>query len=255
MKITKIGNRTLWRALCAVFILVLILGVAGDIVTKGWSGYINAVLGVSNTKVVTDENAEPVDSDYYKSDYDKPEDLKSASVAAAKEIQAEGTVLLTNKNNALPLAKNSKVTYLSYGMVDPIICRGTKVVDLIDANNGKLDANMTAYNFYKAKFESGYKATTSKGVTSLTRKTGGGFGAGAKPATASLPEIPANEFSSEMTQSFDTYNDAAIFVYTRNASEGSDLVLVDETVKNGRYLALSDEEKLRQGRVFAFHNQ
>ena len=83
MKITKIGNRTLWRALCAVFILVLILGVAGDIVTKGWSGYINAVLGVSNTKVVTDENAEPVDSDYYKSDYDKPEDLKSAAVAAA----------------------------------------------------------------------------------------------------------------------------------------------------------------------------
>ena len=109
MKITKIGNRTLWRALCAVFILVLILGVAGDIVTKGWSGYINAVLGVSNTKVVTDENAEPVDSDYYKSDYDKPEDLKSAAVAAAKEIQAEGTVLLTNKNNAFRLPKTPRL--------------------------------------------------------------------------------------------------------------------------------------------------
>ncbi len=124
-------------------------------------------------------------------------------------------------------------------MVDPIIRRGTKVVDLISANEGKLDANMTAYNFYKSKLDSDFMASKGK----LTRKTGGGFGAGAKPATASLPEVPASDFSSEMTQSFNTHSDAAIFVYTRNASEGSDLVLVDETVKNGSYLALSDEER------------
>ena len=46
MKITKIGNLALWRTLCAVFALLLILGVAGDTVTKEWSGYINPMLGV-----------------------------------------------------------------------------------------------------------------------------------------------------------------------------------------------------------------
>lgn len=51
-------------------------------------------------------------------------------------------------------------------------------------------------------------------------------------------EISADDFTQEVKNSFDSYNDVAIFVMTRIGGEGSDL-----NVSNS-YLSLSDEEKV-----------
>ena len=99
MKITKIGNQTLWRALCAVFALLLILGIAGNAVTREWSGYINAMLGVSGTKIVTDENSNE-DPIHYKSEYTSHTDVLKNAQNVSKQIQAEGTTLMTNKGES-----------------------------------------------------------------------------------------------------------------------------------------------------------
>ncbi len=248
MKITKIGNLALWRTLCAVFALLLILGVAGDTVTKEWSGYINPMLGVSGTRIVNDESGANVDSIYYKSEFDSYTKVRDNAIAVSKQTQAEGTVLMTNKN-ALPLHKGAKVTFLSYSTVDVALGGtgsgaaskvGDRKYDLIKAcANGKLDVNMTAYSFYKTKLGENYLAKNG----ALIRKTGGGFGGGT--AKYEVPEINASDFTDDVKNSFGDYKDAAIFVLSRIGGEGADLITTSATTSDPskKYLALSDDEK------------
>jgi hypothetical protein len=161
---------------------LLILSVAGTTVTNEWSGYINKYLGLSSTKIVEGDGSE--DPIHFKSDFTNYQDVMKNARSVAKQVQAEGTVLMTNKNNALPLNKGSKVTFFSYSSADVaygstgsggVAASDERKIDLVDActNDSKLDMNMTMYNFYKGKLAEGYKA--SKGA--LTRKSGGGSGA------------------------------------------------------------------------------
>ena len=158
----------------------------------------------------------------------------------AKQVQAEGTVLMKNDNNALPLAKGAKVTFLSYSTAEilygssgsgGITPEGGRLQDLITAckNDNKLDMNMTAYNFYKDKYDAKVGFTESKGWGGTTMKF-----RNLKKST----EIAASEFTAEMTNSFNEYNDAAIFVLSRTGGEGSDL-----SAGTDKYLAITDEEK------------
>ena len=57
MKLAKVGKPALWRSLAAASGIVLALSVGGTVVTNEWSGYINKYLGISNTKIVTDESS------------------------------------------------------------------------------------------------------------------------------------------------------------------------------------------------------
>lgn len=182
MKITKIGNLLLWRVLTAVFLFLLVVGIAGSVVTTEWSGYINKYLNISNTKIV-ETGETTVDPYYYKSEYDTHTEVMQAARNVAYRAQAEGTVLMTNKNNALPLAKNSKVTFFSYSTAD-IAYGGTgsggvtasedRETDLLKActNDGKLQLNTELYNYYLGQIEAGNQASNG----ALTRKTSAGWG-------------------------------------------------------------------------------
>lgn len=239
MKLAKVGKPALWRSLAAASGIVLALSVGGTVVTNEWSGYINKYLGISNTKIVTDESSSTEDPIHFKSEYDSYTDVMNYARATAKQVQAEGTVLLTNKNNALPLSKGANVTFLSYATADialgssgsgGITPTAERLQDLVKActNDGKLNINKTVYDFYKAKYDAkvGFVEQQGWGGTSLV------FRSINKPT-----ELAASEFTTAVTDSFADYADAGIFVLSRIGGEGSDL-----SVKN-RYLALSDEEK------------
>lgn len=73
----------------------------------------------------------------------------------------------------------------------------------------------------------GFVETTGWGGTTLNFRT-----------VNKVNEISADDFTQEVKNSFDSYNDVAIFVMTRIGGEGSDL-----NVSNS-YLSLSDEEKV-----------
>ena len=119
MKITDIGNQVLWRVLTATFLLLLVIGIAGMTVTTEWSGYINQVLNVQSTIIVTDEDGD-TDVVYFKSEFSEHTDVMNNARSVAQKVQEEGSVLMKNDNKALPLAKNSKVTLFSYSTVDPV---------------------------------------------------------------------------------------------------------------------------------------
>lgn len=239
MKTKSIGKLGAWRAVASVSTIVLLLSIGGTTVTNEWSGYINKMLNINNTKIVTDENANE-DPIHFKSSFSNHLDVMNNARKVAKQVQAEGTVLMKNDNNALPLAKGSKVTFLSYSTAEilygssgsgGITPEGGRLQDLITAckNDNKLDMNMTAYNFYKEKYDAKVGFTESKGWGGTTMKF-----RNLKKST----EIAASEFPEEMTNSFNEYSDAAIFVLSRTGGEGSDL-----SAGTDKYLAITDEEK------------
>lgn len=236
MKMSKVGRPGLWRSLIAVSGVVLALSIGGSVVTNEWSGYINKYLGISGTKIVdeSDGNEDPI---HFKSDFKDYKSVMNSARTLAKKVQAEGTVLMTNKNNALPFAKNSKVTFFGYNTVDMAL-GGTgsggvspsagRKIDLVKACENKIDMNKTIYDFYQQKYNDkvGFVETTGWGGTTLNFRT-----------VNKVNEISADDFTQEVKNSFDSYNDVAIFVMTRIGGEGSDL-----NVSNS-YLTLSDEEK------------
>ena len=236
MKMSKVGRPGLWRSLIAVSGVVLTLSIGGSVVTNEWSGYINKYLGISGTKIVdeSDGNEDPI---HFKSDFNDYKSVMNSARTLAKKVQAEGTVLMTNKNNALPFAKNSKVTFFGYNTVDMAL-GGTgsggvspsadRKIDLVKACENKIDMNKTIYDFYQQKYDDkvGFVETTGWGGTTLNFRT-----------VNKVNEISADDFTQEVKNSFDSYNDVAIFVMTRIGGEGRDL-----NVSNS-YLSLSDEEK------------
>ena len=239
MKLTRFGKPALWRSIAAVSGVVLALAVGGTAVTTEWSGYINKYLGISNTTIVQGDSEE--DPIHYKSQYTNYEDVMESAREVAKQVQAEGTVLMTNKNNALPLKEKSNVTFFGYNQVDlahggtgsgGVTSSAERKVDLkkacADGDDVKLNMNNTIYDFYKEKYDAkvGFVETQGWGGTSWNFRT-----------VNSVNEIDASEFTGDVTESFDGYSDAAIFIMTRIGGEGSDL-----SVSN-KYLALTENER------------
>lgn len=237
MKITKFGKPALWRSIAAVSSIVLCLAVGGTAVTTEWSGYINKYLGISNTTIVQgDSDEDPI---HYKSDYSSYTEVMNNAREVAKQVQAEGTVLMVNDDeNGLPLEKNSNVTFFGYNQVD-IAYGGTgsggvtpsaeREVDLISACEGKLGMNKTIYDFYQDKYDNkvGFVETTGWGGTTMNFRT-----------VNSVNEINAADFTQEVKDSYADYGDAAIYIITRIGGEGSDL-----STEGDGYLALDENER------------
>ncbi len=238
MKITKFGKPALWRSIAAVSGVILCLAIGGSAVTTEWSGYINKYLGISNTKIVStgDGDEDPI---HYHSDYDNYEDVMEYARGVAKTAQAEGTVLMTNKNDALPLAKNSKVTFFGYNSIDPalggtgsggVTASDERKIDLYEACANKLNYNTTMKDFYQQHYDAqdGFTAVTNEytGVTSYSFQIVNG-----------VTELDSSEFTTDVKSSWSSYGDAAIFVLTRIGGEGTDLS------PSANYLQLSDKEK------------
>ena len=230
----KIGKNGLWRGLLAGSTILMAVSIGGSVVTKEWSGYINKFLGTSSTKIVTDETNKE-DPIHFKSKFEKYTDVLANARKVAKKAQAEGTVLMTNKNNALPLAKNSKVTLFSYNSVDValggtgsggVVSSEERKYDLKKACENKLSVNETVYNFYKEKYDNKYGFIEKKswGGSSLIMRD-----------VNKVNELAYSEFGADETSSFAAYGDAAIFVLTRIGGEGTDL--------HPDYLKLTDNEK------------
>ena len=242
-------NQKIWRPVASVCLLVNIMAIAGNAVTQEWSGYINKFLNIQGTAIVDDDNADK-DTTYFKSDFSSYTDVRDNARDIAQQVQDEGTVLMTNKENALPLAKKSKVTFFSYSTVD-IAYGGTgsggvtaseeREIDLPKAcaADGRLEMNQQMYNFYKGKLDEGYQASNGQ----ITRKSGGGWGPSATPVSFQAPEINASEFTNDLKESFNDYSDAAIFVLTRIGGEGNDLITTSATPDADKYLALTEDEK------------
>ena len=158
--------------------------------------------------------------DLFKSQYKSIKELSKAGHELVKDIEGEGATLLVNNNNALPVAKGSKVTLFGIQSVQPSYGgRGSAhaknpqhQVDLKEGlEKAGFKVNQKMYDFIKAGIDS-KKYAVAFGFTGGTPK-----------------DMPFSDFESnpELVSSLNDFSDVAIMTLSRCGAENADVVLND----------------------------
>lgn len=191
-------NSNLWRGLSATMALVLCLASFGTQLAFTREGDVNLFLDTRPPVIAGTD-----DTTYFKSDYATKDEMLEAQKAYLIQCQTEGSVLLRNENNALPLAENAAVTLFGYAAASPVYHGGS---------GGPANAGINLYDALKAEGvavnDTVYNAIAA--TPSSRTKTG------------LIGEIPASAYKGTES-SFDSYGDAAIYVVSRFGGEEGDL--------------------------------
>lgn len=161
-------------------------------VADSWRGTIDSALGTTSTEQTADDKFAP--------SLASTDDLVKAHEELGRRVGQEGTVLMKNEGQALPLAKGSKLTLLGMGSMYPFL--GGKMgstittdaaVDLVSAlEQGGFEINPTMTDIYETlgAVEDAAAANPTPWMQSVAYKY--------RPAGFATPYVP-NE------PSFDTY--------------------------------------------------
>ncbi len=223
------------RILRAVLAWIVVIATAAALILANFmaSRYANLIsvyLNMPNQKIV---EAEDEETEHFTSDYGSQEEMTAHLKEIGKQIEAEGAVLLEN-NGTLPLSDAAKITILGQDSVDPVYGGG---------GAGSVDTS-AAVDLYTGIQEAGYQTNDTvrefytEGAGSSYRKTvPDAYGEG----VFGVNEVPVSEFTDDVLNSFEEYNDAAIVVIGRSGGESSDLQ--STPLDNGcYYLELDNNE-------------
>ena len=247
MKKTKAVGKfpVLWTILSVLCVILLIASIVGNVVASQYASVINIYLGAETTKIVSTGDAG--DSEYFKSDYESMEELQKADYDVAERLTEEGAVLLKNADNSLPISSSAKVSVFGHSSIDIVPCgTGSADIDATGAPTLKealesrgVQVNDTLWQFYLDNAEN-YQTNPKKGDAGI--RTGDGTVKG----VYTVNEIPWSQYSSSVTGSFSSYNDAAIVVISRIGGEMFDIPSsLDDPQENsdGNMLSLTNQER------------
>ena len=189
------------------------------------------------------ENEDP-GAVYYESDFASEADRTAKGAELVKQVEAEGASLLTNEDEALPLAKGSKVSLFSTSSVNIVYGgTGSANVDASKCDNLKtalekegFSVNQTLWDFYETGDAAEYTRGNA-GAVVQDSATASGYG------SAEIVEAPWSLYSEDVLGSVEEYGDAAIVVLSRIGGEGADSYFDHELGDGKNYLALNQEEK------------
>lgn len=230
-------KRNPWLIVTIVLLVFSILLTAAIPVTAYYETMINAALNAQTQKIIPGENSKI----FYWTDYESEEDLVNNDMAVCRQVEAEGAALLLNKNNALPLAADAKMSLFSQSASDPVLT-GTGSAFMATGDAVSLYAalqdsfapgcvNQELWKFYKT---SGYKRVNA----ALS---------GGSPDQYRINEVPWEKYPEALKATFPQFGDAAIVVLSRSSGEGADLPNSLEALRDymtdGDYLQLCAEER------------
>lgn len=215
-----------------------LLTVATILVNTTYSNILTTVLG--GEKPVMSKEKEP----FYTSDYTSKQESKKAGDKLNQQIAAEGSILLLNENDALPLtAKNPKVSVFGKNSVNLVLggsgSGGISNEEATTLYDGLEEAGIE----YNPKLKSFYESSASgKG-----RSDSPALSEGSKTApTLTIGETPLSSYNANLTSSFAAYSDAAIVVLSRIGGESFDLPRFQDTrnggIQGNHYLQLDQNE-------------
>ena len=142
-------------------------------------------------------------------------DHKKNSLETAEKIAEEGITLLKNKDNALPLAKNTKLNVFGWSSTDPVYGGGgsgssdsSQAVSLLEGlHEAGFETNSELEKFY-TNFREGRPSISFSGVD------------------FTIPEPTMKEYEKAgIFESAKDYSDTALVVIARSSGEGSDLAM------------------------------
>lgn len=236
MQKKKMSNKAFAAVGTSAIAILLAALMIGNYFALTYSSIISSFLGHDTYKVIHADSASNEDTEYFKAEYASAEDFAEASAELAREIQAEGMVLIKNEDQAMPLGENKRISLFSESSVDLIYGgTGSGAIDTRTVMNLKqafesigYTVNPTLWDFYSGNHEQ-YKRTIPSNLPNVDH----GY---------HVNECPVSEYTQEVKDSYKQYNDAAIVVISRSGGEGLDLITSTE-MPDGNYLALTEEER------------
>ena len=233
----------LWTGLASACSFLVTASILGMNCMMSYEGPVNGALGISTSRVVNEDGADADETTYFESEYgelnaENLQTLISDTYAESVTEQEEGSVLLKNEDNALPLSEDeTSVTLFGHSVVQPLYksnsagssgYEGKYCIDLYTAlSDAGFEINDTLYNAYKE---------------SDTMRSSGVAAFGQEATEWSLGEEDISFYTDKLRQSWeDNYNDVAIVMLSREGGEGAELYMEDEAGIS--QLALHQEEK------------
>lgn len=222
----------LWRRLLVFMASLLVIVIVVSDVANAKSAALNSFFGTRTFKVVKGETSEDEDTEYFKRDYTSVEELQEYMDETCRQIEEEGMVLLRNDNSALPLTKGDKVSLFGQGSVSLNYSSTGSSAGSDSAKYPTLkealtdfEVNNDLWNFYLTSASS-YRRQGSAGTT------------------YKVNEAPWTLYEqSSVTSSFTQYNDAAIYVISRDGGEGADVSTIGSDGIDGSYLSITPQEQ------------
>ena len=232
MKMKKINNYRFYRSFLVGFGTALAVLIPGKDIAVSHSAVLNSKLHIDTDKRVEIDDGEKVDSEYFKRDFrtGDVEALKTYEKKIAKEIEAEGIVMLKNDNEALPLSSGAKISLLGQGAVK------TNYSTSGSSNVG----NMTYPTFSEALKENHFDVN-QKTLDFYTTGAGSTYGRTTRKMVQFIKEAPWSAYDDE-TKSSIVGSEAAVVVLARDSGEGTDISTHGSDGLDGTYLSLSAEE-------------
>ena len=257
----KIFKRSLWVLLAVFFALGCAITAVGAAIAESYKLTLNDVLGIESYKTV-DSGENTADTEYYKSDYYKSKGvyddvrMRENSIAVTKQAGIEGSTLLWNKGDALPLAENSKISIFGYSQ---------RQYALTGGGSGNVGGATTRKNLKETITEKNISVNTT--LWNAYGSVPGGYGFRSRVEDAIDPnyyeydirEVGWSALNStsvgDVSNSVEEYGDAAVMIITRYGSENGDLAFATDECLENRYVNLSYEEVEIIEKLQEFKNQ
>ena len=180
---------------------------------------VTTLLGSAATASATDFYApsEPEYGNYFNSDFGTREEVLQFNRDLNEEIEGEGLVLLKN-DGSLPIGGDLRVSVFGKTSVNVMsggsgsgAGGGVPVTGFIEALQQEgFTVNPTLVNFYKDNSKSGSGRGSAPGNGNVSP----GYNTG---------ETPVANYTSDIEETYESYGDAAIVVFSRISGEGFDL--------------------------------
>lgn len=216
-----------------MMIIGIVLTVALNSVAAYWEKPLSDYFGVIGEGSTGDT------SNYlFPSEFASEEERKTAQADLTEQIVAEGTVLLKN-NGALPSTDAKKISLFGISSAGKIVSGSGSGAVSGEVKSLKESLIASGYEINETLYDFYANSTHSHG-------SGAAPGGGSAKGDWKIDEVPQSEYASEVFNSYASYNDAAIVVFSRKGGEGGDLPT--EMSRFGgnaedNYLSLSQEEK------------
>ena len=253
-------KRNIWRGLTTLTASLLTVSVAVGPVVDSYRTDIDKFLGTKSSAMVTDSTDEDLYT--YKSDYSSTTELLDSIEDLGERMSEEGTVLLKNENNALPLTKDEtqKLSLLGFSSYYPVQGgdmgssltenEGTDAdtVDFVEALDAKgFKINEDLQKLYKS-LESEFKTEVNMWGNimeyyHITAPATDGVFSSKEPSQEKMDSV-----DSEWKKSMDDYNVMLVTIGRSSTENGTYLPGVDgvdasQDLNQTDPLGLSDDER------------
>lgn len=253
-------KRNIWRGLTTLTASLLTVSVAAGPVVDSYRTDIDKFLGTKSSAMVTDSTDEDLYT--YKSDYSSTTELLDSIEDLGERMSEEGTVLLKNENNALPLTKDEtqKLSLLGFSSYYPVQGgdmgssltenEGTDAdtVDFVEALDAKgFKINEDLQKLYKS-LESEFKTEVNMWGNimeyyHITAPATDGVFSSKEPSQEKMDSV-----DSEWKKSMDDYNIMLVTIGRSSTENGTYLPGVDgvdasQDLNQTDPLGLSDDER------------